>query len=1120
MTRQGETPRCLDAETIAEFAEGRLSRKDIRQVVAHLDTCERCRDLAEAASETILEEGTAVVKAPHVRTWWLAVAAAIVVAILAVPAMRFIVLRRSPIANLAAIAPRDERTVEARFAGGFGWAPYHGPMRANDTTASSARMKLTGAAGELVERADREKSPDLQHAAGVALALAGQNPDDSISRLRSAASASPNDAKAWSDLAAAEYAAALGRGAASQFPVALADADHALRLDGKLAEALFNRALILERLGLYTQARAAWERYLAVDPGSEWSREARERLSKLPTSTGDSQFQRELPRLERAALANDTHTVMEIVTAFPQQARVEGEQQRLGAWGEAGVAGERAGSAGYQVSGVGDQMPGPGSRVPGREPLLPDTRSRRPDTRSSASTQPVAAQARAPASPHTGQEDLTIARAIGGALAAGSGETMLRDSVRAIDGADGPKRALMMQGHALIRQGRALARQQKLADGERAMREAAAKLAAAGDPMALTARFYAASGRLAQNDAAHARPELEALLHEVQTPELGAEVRWDLARCHTFEDDWAAALPLLDEAHAAFARLGERSNAGFIDNIRASVLLALGRLDDSWEARSRAFAALSREGREDRLAAGIDGAAQFELRAGRRATALALLGLEESVPENAVAPAARAAMLVQQSLLNAVLGNPDAALRSAEAADAAARRVSDPAQQARALADAQFATAAVVLDRDPRYARQLLTAAIDTYQAHNLVALIAEPYLLRARAEGRLGDTNAAAGDLEAGISTLERRRIQFAGPVAGTGVLDAGVTLYGDAVRLSLDRGDVAGAFAYAERAHAADVTSSQPASLKELEARLAGSGVAVLELVVLPEEMVAFTITEHGISVTQTKLVKPVFDYDTLIRPSERAIAGARAVVIVPDAPLENIAFAGLFDGRQYLVEKLPVAVAPSAASLHVVPRTAPRSITAIALPSGDASHSVSLPETAAELADVAHVYRQSQIVNENVATPAALRSVADVMHIAGHTERQSGLGDAALVFSGNERASWKTIASTLQPHAKTVVLAACETLRRPNSPQARALSLGGAFLAAGAGNVVGTLAPIADTDARAIFRALHRELAAGVDPAEALRRAQIAAIAAQPSRPESWRAVELLTCNIPQL
>ena len=51
---------------------------------------------------------------------------------------------------------------------------------------------------------------------------------------------------------------------------------------------------------------------------------------------------------------------------------------------------------------------------------------------------------------------------------------------------------------------------------------------------------------------------------------------------------------------------------------------------------------------------------------------------------------------------------------------------------------------------------------------------------------------------------------------------------------------------------------------------------------------------LSEHGISVAQTKLVKRALDYDTLIRPSEQAISGARALVIVPDAALENIAFA----------------------------------------------------------------------------------------------------------------------------------------------------------------------------------------------------------------------------------
>jgi len=45
--------------------------------------------------------------------------------------------------------------------------------------------------------------------------------------------------------------------------------------------ALFNRAIASERLLLYDQAVDDWHRYLALDPASPWSAEARQRLAKL-----------------------------------------------------------------------------------------------------------------------------------------------------------------------------------------------------------------------------------------------------------------------------------------------------------------------------------------------------------------------------------------------------------------------------------------------------------------------------------------------------------------------------------------------------------------------------------------------------------------------------------------------------------------------------------------------------------------------------------------------------------------------------------------------------------------------------------------------------------------------
>src|SRR6185369_2246867 len=102
---------------------------------------------------------------------------------------------------------------------------------------------------DAIDRADHDRSPRAQHAAGVATLLA-DDPIKAIDRLHEASERAPNDARMASDLAAAQLAAAESLGRASLYPEALASADRALRIDANLSEALFNRALILERLGL------------------------------------------------------------------------------------------------------------------------------------------------------------------------------------------------------------------------------------------------------------------------------------------------------------------------------------------------------------------------------------------------------------------------------------------------------------------------------------------------------------------------------------------------------------------------------------------------------------------------------------------------------------------------------------------------------------------------------------------------------------------------------------------------------------------------------------------------------------------------------------------------------
>ena len=107
-----------------------------------------------------------------------------------------------------------------------------------------------------------------------------ERPDEAAARLDAIARTS-HDARTQSDLAAARYAAAVQSGHTALLSSALAAANEALRADPRLPEALFNRALILERMGSIPEARQAWLHYLEVDGSSPWSAEARGRLKEL-----------------------------------------------------------------------------------------------------------------------------------------------------------------------------------------------------------------------------------------------------------------------------------------------------------------------------------------------------------------------------------------------------------------------------------------------------------------------------------------------------------------------------------------------------------------------------------------------------------------------------------------------------------------------------------------------------------------------------------------------------------------------------------------------------------------------------------------------------------------------
>lgn len=1079
------------SETIAMIAEGKLPRRELAPLMEHIAGCAECRTELDLVSEALHDETATTTTSTSSRKRWLATAAAVAaVIVLAVLAP---ILRRMSVTSLeslAALAPRSARIVEPRLSGGFAWAPYTGALRGSDAAVDAQRLKLGGAAGDAIDAAQRDTSPSKQHTAGVALLLIEQ-PEAAIDRLHAAADKSPGDASIWSDLAAAQYSASLKQQRPSLLAPALASADRAISLDPHHAEALFNRALVLERLGLMQQARDAWQRYLAIDHSTAWAAEARKHLEALPVSSSDLLFRRTLPSLERAAAANDVNALAPVVRRWREQSRAWGEAEYLGRWGEAAQRGD-----------------------------------------ASAATNALA-----------------IARSLGTELRKQSGESLLDDAVTAIDHGDATARALLAEAHATYRRGRIAYSRQLPTAAEPDLRRAADLFARAGSPMALMAKYYAANARFDANDPAGSRAELETLLPAPRNYiAASALIQWQLSRCHTFDGDVAGALPLLLASANSLRRLDERSNLGFVDALLADTYFGLGRPVDAWTARVRSFEVLSRDGRSDRLLANVASAMTAEMRAGNRDAALALLAIEREIGRTIDEAMIRSNTLARGAVLRAELGDVAGATVLADEAAATVATIADPEVRALADANARFARGAVQLHTNPTVAMQRLGEALAAYQRMRQPAREIDCRLLLARGAQALGRLDDAAHEIDAGLAALDQFRVRLDGVGIARGVFDAGDELRSAAIRVSLDRGDAARAFRYAETARTQSGRGDGgniDVSPQAIASRLAGSDAAVLELAVLADESVTFFLDARGLAVARRRVSRDEVRtlaqrvatgdraastklFELFIRPW--AVTQARSLIVVADAPLDGVPFAALYDekARQHLVERVCVLEAESAASLRAAkPRDHAARVVTLSLPSGAAAGSAPLDDSTAEVTEVAGAYSNAVRLSSRATFGefvAAARG-ADVVHVSGHTRDDGDGGTAALDFARNddgdatERVPWRTVAAAPLHDVPLVVLAACDSLRLPQLSASRAPSLGGAFLAAGAAEVIGTLRPITDRDARDLFPAIHRAIAAGASPGDAVRDVQRAAIASRTANAGAWESLAVLTREIPR-
>ncbi len=178
-------------------------------------------------------------------------------------------------------AYKQQRTLEARITG-ISYAPHSGkrggePENVDYRARDLSQTLLIGAATD-------NPTPSTLHALGR-FYLVQKEFDKAITEFQESLKSSSDDAGLQADLGAAwlEQAKVFrDRGEDGKAMERLAESQQhlstALRLNPSLREAVFNQALVLEELTLHEQAREAWQKYLELDPRSDWAKDAQRHL--------------------------------------------------------------------------------------------------------------------------------------------------------------------------------------------------------------------------------------------------------------------------------------------------------------------------------------------------------------------------------------------------------------------------------------------------------------------------------------------------------------------------------------------------------------------------------------------------------------------------------------------------------------------------------------------------------------------------------------------------------------------------------------------------------------------------------------------------------------------------
>lgn len=955
-------------------------------------------------------------------------------------------------------------------------------------------------------------STPLYLRAGALLELsagaASQNAiERAVNSLEHARRVAPRDPEILNDLAVAYLELGQHDQRLESMLRALDTIERTLELDSTLTAALFNRALILERLYMIASAQRAWSRYLAAERDDQWRAEANDHLARLTPNTPDrmwTDIRSGSPADGDALSAN----VIAVVKRAPQDAR-DSAFALLREWGAA-------------------------------------VRSR--DT--ARATKP-----------------LTLAREIARAFDTLDLDRSVSLAIHAIDvvGADAVHSRELASAHVDLADGIALSSKGVLDSAVACLTRAERRLRSAGSPAARWAALYHATSEVEQGHFASADRRLESLMTEItpQEPALRGKVVWVEGVSQLRRGNFENAIRLYRAARDSIARAREPENNAAIYYLLTEALDLAGQASPGRDEAYPGLKRLSPFRRSNYLNNHLTNVASVARRDGLGYAALAIMQEVLDVAPRVGRPQAVAWANRAEARELMMFGRLPAAHGALEQASHWVDSIAAGKVRDRVRADVQLVSAQLTRREDPHGARVTLAAVTAAFAEQKLTAHLAQALYEMSIAAEAAGDHASARRTLDQAISAIEQQSRSFTSTDARATFSETVENLFDTMMELQLAGGHSDSAFAYLERGRLAawsggaargaimHTTRLDRPSLDKIR-RLLPPDMLVVEYAVLQDQLVIWSTSRDSSSHLVTRIGRdsiatlvdravdemenPTTDsagasarlFDLLVRPLGIDARRFRKLSLIPDRELSRLPFVALWNraNKRYLVEDFEVRTAPSAAFLvaAMTPRgTTPAASQALVVgnPTLDTALNARLPALPGALDEaqrVASQYPSHWLLTGEQArrdSVIALLASSSVFHFAGHAiinSDQPELSYLALASAGNGGAvdgmlRAREIGNLRPSKLQLVVLSACSTLDPRPSHTGAIAGLAYSFLRAGVPATISTLWDVSDAAITELLVDFHHQLVGGRPAAEALQSAQRAAI--KRSAPRAWAA-----------